>query len=271
MPCVRRGGWAYRGTMVDWDAGRYERTAAELEPVARAVVDAAQPRPGERVLDLACGTGNAALLAAQRGAGVIGVDAAPRLLEVARERARSLDVAAEFREGDLGMLPVPDGAADVVLSVFGLIFAAERVRAMEEVARTSAPGARVFITAWIPEGPIQDMVAAMRRVVARVTEAPPAPRFAWSDAPAVEALAREAGLMLQSTTEAELAIRAASPEAYADAGREHPMWRAAAPVLEQAGADAEASGAMLAVLREANEDPGGFLIHTPYVVHELRV
>jgi SAM-dependent methyltransferase len=257
--------------MVDWDAGHYERTAAELEPVAWAVVDAAQPRPGERVLDLACGTGNAALLAAQRGARVVGVDAAPRLLEVARARARSLDIAAEFREGNLGALPVPDGAADVVLSVFGLIFAGDRARAMEELARVSAPGARVFITAWIPAGPIHEMLAAMGRVLARVTEAPASPRFAWSDAAAVKALARDAGLTHQSTIKAQLAIRAASPEAYVDAGREHPMWLAFAPVLEQAGADAEASGAMLGVLNEANEDPGAFLIHSPYVIHELSV
>ena len=269
---MQRGGWRrIVEAMVDWDAGRYERTAAELEPVARAVVDAARPRPGERVLDLACGTGNAALLAAQRGAAVVGVDAAPRLLEVARERARSLDIAAEFREGDLGALPVPDGATDVVLSVFGLIFAGDRARAVEEVSRVAAPGARVFITAWIPSGPMHDMLAAMATVLARVTEAPPSPRFAWSDVAAVEALARDAGLTHRSTTEAKLAIRAASPEAYADAGREHPMWLAFAPMLEQAGADAEAGGAMLAVLREANEDPGAFLIHSPYVIHELRV
>jgi SAM-dependent methyltransferase len=256
--------------MVDWDAGCYERTATELEPVARAVVDAAQPRSGDRVLDLACGTGNAALLSAARGARVIGVDAAPRLLKVARERARALTVEAEFHQGDLLALPVADAAADLVISVFGLIFAPDRARALAEVTRVCAPGARVFITAWVPAGPIHDMLAALGRVVARVSEAPAPPRFAWSDAAAVEALARGAGLALRSTTEAELAIRAESPEAYAEGGWEHPMWLSVAPVLERAGADAEARGAMLAVQREANEDPGGFLVHSPYVVHELR-
>jgi ubiquinone/menaquinone biosynthesis C-methylase UbiE len=183
--------------MVDWDAGRYERTAAELEPVAKAVVDAAQPRANERVLDLACGTGNAALLVAARGARVIGVDTAPRLLEVARERARSLDVEAEFRQGDLLELPVTDGSADVVLSVFGLIFAPDPARALAEVARVAAAGARVLLSAWIPAGPINDMLAAMARV------------------------------------------------------------------------GAEVRGVMIDVLREANEDPGGFLVHSPYVVHEF--
>jgi SAM-dependent methyltransferase len=256
--------------MVDWDAGCYERTAAELEPVARAMVDAARPQPDERVLDLACGTGNAALLAAQRGARVVGVDAAPRLLDVARERARSLEVQAEFRQGDLLGLPVADDSADVVLSVFGVIFASDPGRALREASRAAAPGARVFFSAWIPAGPINDMLAAVGRVVARVTEAPPPRRFAWSDPAAVGAVARDAGLSLQRTTQAQLPIRAESPEDYVTGGREHPVSLAVTPVLEQAGADAEARGAMLDVLREANEDPGAFLVHSPYVVHELR-
>jgi SAM-dependent methyltransferase len=256
--------------MVDWGAGCYERTASELEPVAAAVVDAALPQPGERVLDLACGTGNAALLAAARGAHVVGVDAAPRLLEVARGRAGELGVEAEFREGDLLELPVPDGSADVVLSVFGLIFAPDPALAMGEVARVAAPGARVYLSAWIPAGPLNAMLAAMGRVLARVSQAPPPERFAWSDSAAVESVAAGAGLSLHGTTRAELAIRDASPEAYVTGSREHPMSHAVQPVLEQAGVDAEARGAMIDALREANEDPGGFLVHSPYVVHELR-
>jgi hypothetical protein len=82
-------------------------------------------------------------------------------------------------------------------------------------------------------------------------------------------LASEAGLELQTTTSAVLAIRDSSPEAYVIAGQEHPMALAVRPVIQQAGAQAEVQEAMTAVLREANEDPEAFLVHSPYVVHEL--
>jgi 2-polyprenyl-3-methyl-5-hydroxy-6-metoxy-1,4-benzoquinol methylase len=73
--------------MLDWSVGRYEHVAAQLSPAAREVVERALPTPGEWVLDVGCGTGNAALLAAARGARVVGVDPASRLLEVAQQRA----------------------------------------------------------------------------------------------------------------------------------------------------------------------------------------
>lgn len=91
--------------------GRYETTAAELEPVAQAVVEQAAVSVGDDVLDLACGTGNAALLAAARGARVVGVEAAPRLLEVALRRAGLQGVALDVRRGDLLALPVADNAS----------------------------------------------------------------------------------------------------------------------------------------------------------------
>jgi SAM-dependent methyltransferase len=257
--------------VVDWGAGRYETTAAELAPVAEAVVEQAGIAPGDDVVDIACGTGNAALLAARRGARVVGVDGAPRLLEVAREQARADGVVLDFREGDLLALPIDDGAADVALSVFGVIFAEEPVPALREVARILRPDGRALITAWIPAGPIDAMLAAMRRIVGRVAPAPPPRRFAWADPEAVASAAGDAGLVLDRTTVANLPIRAASPEAYIAAGAEHPMSVAMRPLVERAGVADELREAMTAVLRDANEDPSAFLVHSPYVVHHLRV
>jgi SAM-dependent methyltransferase len=224
----------------------------------------------DEVIDVACGTGNAALLAAARGARVIGVDAAPRLLEVARERAQAQGVVLDLREGDLLALPVADSAADVVLSVFGVIFAEDPAGALREIARVLRPGGRAFLSAWVPSGPIDEMLGMLGRILGRVTQAPAPRRFAWSDPAAVGPLAADAGLALEATTSDRLEIRGTSPEAYVAAGQEHPMALAVRPAVEQAGVEAELRQAMATVLRKANEDPDSFLVHSPYVVHELR-
>ena len=84
---------------MDWGAGRYEEIAVGLLPAARLVVDVAGPRPGEHVVDVGCGTGNAALLAAARGAKVTGVDPAARLVDVARDEAAARRLAITFALG----------------------------------------------------------------------------------------------------------------------------------------------------------------------------
>jgi SAM-dependent methyltransferase len=255
--------------VIDWGSGTYERTAAELEPVSEAVVEMAAISPGQDVIDLACGTGNAALLAAGRGARVVGIDASARLLKVACGRARRQGVDVDFREGDLLELPLPDGTADLVLSVFGVIFASDPTQALREVRRVLRAGGRVLLSAWIPSGPIDAMLGAMGRILGRISQPPSPQRFPWSDPAALGPLAAQQGLALEATTTAELTIRGSSPEAYVLAGQEHPMALAVRPVIERAGVGAEVQEAMTAVLREANEDPQGFLVHSPYVVHEL--
>jgi SAM-dependent methyltransferase len=250
--------------MVDWSAGEYERTAGELEPAARHVVERAGIAPGERVLDLACGTGNAARLAVAAGARVTGLDSAARLVEVARERVPD----AEFVVGDALELPFDDGAFDVVLSVFGVIFVPDPARAIAEIVRVLAPSGRAVLSAWRPEGPVTTMVGVLGRGLV-AAGAPNRPRFAWDEPEAVAALAAGHG----ATVDAEdgtLTIEAGSPEAYfAVAEEHHPMSLAGRPLLERAGTYAALREEAIGVLRAGNEDPAAFRVTSPYRVIRL--
>ncbi|HEX5191821.1 MAG TPA: methyltransferase domain-containing protein [Solirubrobacteraceae bacterium] len=256
--------------MVDWDAGSYETTAGvELAPVSDLVVETANVTAGERVIDLACGTGNAAIVAARHGGRVVGIDNAPRLLGVAAQRARDAGVQLELREGDLHRLPVDTACADVVLSAFGVVFATDPVAALGEIRRALRRTGRVVISAWVPDGPIDAMLGAVGQIIARVSDARPAPRVAWHDPAVVGPLAAQAGLVLDTTTTHWLPIHADSVEAYVDSNLDHPVAAAILPAIRQAGAEDEMRQTQLSVLGAANEDPDAFLVHTPYVVHRL--
>ena len=180
------------------------------------------------------GTGNAALLAAGAGALVTGVDSAPRLIDVARDRAVAEGVDASFVVGDIQALPFDDGSFDVALSVFGLIFAADASRAFDEMIRVLRPAGRALFSVWVPAGPIDAMVATFGRAIAAATGRRPH-RFAWHDADAVGGLAAHHRAQVQ-IHEGQLCITAASPEAYLEANeQQHPVSVAGRPALERAG------------------------------------
>ena len=253
---------------MDWDIGHYEQMALELGPVAKHVVSLANLQRGERVVDLATGTGNAALLAAGAGALATGVDTAPRLIDVARSRAEAEGVDASFVVGDIQALPFDDGSFEVALSVFGLIFAADPSRAFDEMIRVLGPAGRALFSVWVPAGPISALVATFGRAVAAATGRRP-PHFAWHDADAVGRLAAGHRAHLQ-IHEAQLCITAASPEAYLEANeQQHPVSIAGRPVLERAGTYNQARSEALGILREGNEDPQAFRVLSPYRVIEV--
>jgi SAM-dependent methyltransferase len=254
--------------MIDWGVGEYERTARELEPVAEHAVALADVQAGERVLDLATGTGNAALLAAGRGAGATGIDASPRLIDVARARAAAAGLEVAFAVGDVQALAFEDAGFDVVLSVFGLIFAADPARAFDEMMRVLRRGGRAVVAVWIPSGPIDAMVGVFARAVAQAVGAAP-PRFPWHDDDAVRELAARHAAKLRFHR-GELEITAPSPEAYLAAGRRHPMSLSAQPILERAGTAQATAERALAALREGNEDPAGFRVRSPYKLIEIQ-
>ena len=151
--------------MPDWGIGRYERFAPDLEPAAEHVVELAELHPGECVLDLGCGTGNAALLAARAGAAVTGIDPASRLLEIARERLAADGLDGSFVVGDAQALPFRDGEFDAVLSVFGVIFAVDAERALSEAIRVLKPTGRMLISVWLPGGGVDPMTEVLVKAI----------------------------------------------------------------------------------------------------------
>jgi SAM-dependent methyltransferase len=122
-------------------------------------------RAGERVLDVATGSGNAAIAAARRFCDVSGVDYVPALLDRARERAAAEHYAIEFREGDSEAIPYPDASFDVVLSTLGAMFAPDQEQAARELLRVCRPGGRIGLVNWTPEGFIGEMFKVTGRHV----------------------------------------------------------------------------------------------------------
>jgi SAM-dependent methyltransferase len=190
-----------------WAAGEYPLMAQRLKAAAQRTVDLARVAPGDRVLDIACGTGNAALMAAARGASVVGVDVEPALLDVARQRAVELDVGVEWREGDAEALPVGDSAFDAVVSVFGIMYALDPVRAAGELARVCAPRARVVLANWTPDGFLPAMGAVLAPFLPAPNRPDPAPMpVRWGDAAEVGELLGRAGLRAGDAHAAHLTL-----------------------------------------------------------------
>jgi SAM-dependent methyltransferase len=148
-----------------WMAGDFGVIAHYAEKAEEEFVARLKLAPGMRVLDVACGTGNTAIPAARFGAIVTGVDIASNLIEQARERARQAGVSAEFREGDAEQLPFPDSAFDVVISVFGAMFAPRPERVASELLRVCRPGGTIAMGNWTPTGFVGKMFAASAKHV----------------------------------------------------------------------------------------------------------
>ena len=206
---------------IDWSDGDYGHTATQLEPIANAVAQRLGIAAGQRVLDVGCGTGNAALAAARAGAAVTGVDPAAGLLALARRRAEENGLDVEFLKGDAEKLPVV-GEFDVVMSVFGVIFAADAAQAAREMIRSAKPEGVVALTSWCPEGGINAGASVLWDALPK----PDGPVNRWGDAQWVESLLIQAGAGRVTIDEAEHVFRAESPEAFFTETEElHPVWR----------------------------------------------
>jgi ubiquinone/menaquinone biosynthesis C-methylase UbiE len=135
-----------------WASGDFSEVATTIVLVAERLADATDLRAGTRVLDVATGSGNAAIAAARLGCDVTGADYVPALLERGRERAAAERLDITFVDGDAEALPFDDASFDGVLSVFGAMFAPDHAKTASEIARVSRPGGRIGLASWTPEG-----------------------------------------------------------------------------------------------------------------------
>ncbi|MGA9492749.1 MAG: methyltransferase domain-containing protein [Mycobacterium sp.] len=154
-----------------WATGDYPTLASDVvSPLGRVLVQASGIRQGDRVLDVAAGTGNAAIPAAAEGARVLASDLTPELLDVGRTTAAERGVEVEWVEADAEALPFGDNDFDAVMSCVGVMFAPHHQRAADELVRVCRPGGTLAMINWTPEGFIGQMFVTMKRFM----PAPPA-------------------------------------------------------------------------------------------------
>ena len=146
-----------------WDAASYQPIALKIMDMTEDLIRAVDPRPAQRVLDLACGTGNGALVAARRECEVVGFDYAPSLIDRAHKRADAEGLTVDFRIGDVQELPFDDGSFDVVVSLFGVMFAPDQEKAASELLRVCKPGGKIGLISWPPEGYASEFLQAHAR------------------------------------------------------------------------------------------------------------
>ena len=172
---------------VVWGNGPYERITNTIRDIHALVIERSDPKPGERVLDAATGTGALAIIAAKRGAEVIGQDLAPVLVDTARERAAEEDVTVQFEVGDAEDMRYDDASFDVVMSTCGVMFAPDHEAIARELERVTKPGGRLALACWQPNTGMHDVFKIMAPYMP-----PPAPGagspFAWGDRDHVQEL-----------------------------------------------------------------------------------
>lgn len=148
-----------------WGSGDFAIIGTTLQWVGESLCEASDLAAGSRVLDVACGNGNASLAAARRFCHTTGIDYVPELLARGRERAHAERLEIDFVEGDAENLPFADGSFDTVLSTFGVMFAPNQLRAASELLRVCRPGGKIGLANWTPEGFLGDFFRAVSQLV----------------------------------------------------------------------------------------------------------
>lgn len=177
-----------------WSAG-----GRDYDQISRGIADSIEhgvmrldPKPGERILDLATGTGWTSRLVARRGAQVIGADIASELIAAAKARAQAEGLVIDYRIGDAEGLPFADGEFDAVISTCGIMFASRPESAAAELARVTRKGGRIALTTWLSDSNVFKMFQVMKPYMAAPPNPPPPSPFEWGRTERIrELLARD--------------------------------------------------------------------------------
>jgi SAM-dependent methyltransferase len=241
---------------------------AELGP---RLVDAVGVRRGERVLDVAAGTGNASVPAALTGAEVVASDLAPELFEAGRAFAARHGVTLAWEEADAENLPYADASFDVVLSCIGAMFAPRHQRTADELVRVCRPGGRIGLLNWTPTGFVGNMFRAMKPF------APPPPPGAqppplWGDEDHVRALLGDRVTHVETRRDS-VTIEAASPEAWLERWKQ--IYGPTIVTYRNIAADpervAELDAALLDVARKFDRGGATTVLDWEYLILTARV
>ncbi len=180
-----------------WTSGNYAMVGNLLVIIGEQLCEAVDLRSGDKVLDVATGSGNTALSAARRFCEVIGLDYVPELIEQARSRAEAERLGVSFEVGDAENLPYADGSFDVVLSTLGVMFAPDQEKAASELLRVCRPGGKIGLANWTPDGYIGNMFRTMGKHVSPPPGIKPPPL--WGTEERLRELFGEAVSSLQTT------------------------------------------------------------------------
>jgi SAM-dependent methyltransferase len=172
-----------------WESGDFGQIARTIETVAEDFMAQQSIPAGAQVLDVACGTGNLAIIAARRGGDVSGIDIAANLIDQARARAAAEGLRIAYEQGDAEALPYVDDQFDLVVSMFGVMFAPRPSIATTEMLRVTRPAGRVAMANWTPEGFIGEMFQIFKAHLPPPSPGVPSP-MAWGDEATVRARLR---------------------------------------------------------------------------------
>lgn len=186
-----------------WEAGDFGQVAKSIENFAEHFMSRQPLCPGMRVLDVACGTGNLAVLAAQSGCVVSGIDIAANLLEQARVRAHTAGLDIDFQEGDAEALPYPDNTFDLTVSMFGVMFTPRPAVAAAELWRVTKPGGLIALANWTPEGFIGKMFSVFKKHLPPPPAGVPSP-MEWGKESSVQDRLKEGFVNLRMTRQVEV-------------------------------------------------------------------